>query len=560
MSLKNSKFWGYVDGVIDGKILTGKLTRLAVERFIRDRDKGDYFFDEKEGRRIVDFIEKFCHHWKGSFAGKPILLLPHQHFYLINLFGWKREDGTRRFRRSYKEVARKNGKTSESGLKAIYLVSKDGEHGAQVFCAATKESQALIAVNDAGKFIQNSPKLKKNFQLFRHKENVSRIIYPRTDSFIRALGKDSERQDGLDPYVAVIDEYHAFTDNEVINVLESGMGMRRQPLVDIITTAGKNQAGPCFKFRKVCEEVLQGIKTDDALFTMIFSLDEEDSWEDPEVWEKANPNLCDPVIRKDFLMPYLKQRYQEAKNEGSSKETDFKTKNLNLWCDVPQVWIQDEVIQRNNHSTDPESLYGKMCYGGLDLASGYDLNAFVLYFPGEINCIRAWFWMPEDSVKQNRSNFNFSDWVRDGWIFTVPGNVIEFSYISQFIIDETPKYDFQMLSYDARMGLTGPIPALEDAGIPTDAFGQGIMTVSPAVKELERLLVSGKLELFNNPVMRWMFSNVVLRSDANANVALDRAKSAHKIDGISALVDAIGGFQRFPPRESVYKYRGVLSI
>lgn len=563
MNSTKSKFYKYVDDVIDGRKTVGKYERLAVERFIRDCEKKDYIFDYKKGERIVNFTEKLCRHWKGIYAGKPIILLPHQHFYFINLFGWRREDGTRRFRGSYKKIARKQAKTTESAIKGIYLASKDGERGAQIFSVATKEEQAAIVVTDAGKIIEASPDLRSKFRLYRYKEQVKRVIYPTLNSFIKPLGKDSDRQDGVDPSVGIVDEYHAFDDDDLVNVLESGMGMRTQPLIDRITTAGFNQAGPCFKFEKMCKDILEGKLTDDELMIMIFDMDEGDDWQDETKWIKCAPNLADPVLAERAIMPYMKSRMEKALREGSQKEVDFKTKNLNIWCDAPEVWIRSEVWNKNRHGIRAEDLEGAVCYGGLDLSSGIDINAFVLYFPNflrDINVVLPYFLMPEDLVRENKIHMDYSDWVREGHVLTNPGNIIDHNYLAHLIKEEIPKYKFQVLGFDTRMAYHGTIQNLLDAGIDCQPFSQGIMTVTEPTQELEKLAHAGKLEHFGNPVLRWMMGNVTLRKDAAGNYMIDKGKSQGKIDGVAALIDAIGVCKRFPPSESVYATRGVITI
>ena len=561
-------FFQYVDDVIDGKAIVGKRVKQAVERFLTDYDKKDYNFDYEAGERIVKF-SGLCHHWKGAYAGKPIELLPHQEFYFINLFGWKNtEDGTRRFRRSYKEIARKGAKTTESAIKSLYMSSKDGEEGAQIYAAATKEDQAKIVIHDAGMIIAKSPALKGKFRIFKSGDKTRKIVYGPTNSFIQPIGQDSNTSDGFDPHCGIIDEYHAHPTDGLVNVLQSGMGMRTQPLLDIITTAGFNRQGPCYGFRKVCLDVLDKIKQDETLFTLIFNLDSDEEWDDEACWEKANPNMSDPYLREKIILPFLRQRVKEAKNEGSSKEVDVKTKNFNIWCDAPEVWIPKDVWVKNNHGFNPEDLKGKICYGGLDLASGLDLNAFTLLFPNipgvqdfkGITPFLSYFWIPEETITNNRIKMDYSDWVKDGYIFKTPGNVIDPSFIANFIVKETTKYRLEVLGFDARLAYTGPVPMMLDKGLDCQPFGQGIMNISEPTKELERMIHKGEMETFNNPVMLWMNSNVTLRKDSNANYAIDKGKSQGKIDGMASLIDAIGVWQRFPPKTSVYAKRGVMTI
>lgn len=540
------KFYQFVDGVLSEKITVGKYIRLAVERFIRDIERKEFVFDYKTGIRLIEYCEKCCRHWKGSYAGKPIILNPHQHFDFIQLVGWKRDDGRRRFRRSYKEVARKNFKTTESAIKAGYFITKDGEQGAQVYAAATKEEQATIVINDLGRIIENSPELRNRFNLFKYKEYVKRVVYPPTNSFAKPIGRDSNTQDGFDPYIAIVDEYHAHNDSGLLNVLESGMGMRTQPLIDIITTAGYNQAGPCYELRKLCIDILEGTKTDDSLLAMIYTLDSVEDWEDETQWIKANPNMLDTNLRDKIIMPYLRDRYKQAKNEGATKEVDFKTKNLNVWCDAPTVWIPDAIVLKNNHGITDDHLLGRVCFGGLDLASGIDLNAFALLFPDcaningkSIHAIKLWVFMPEDKIKDNTLRFDYSEWVRAGYIITTPGNIIDHNFLVHFIGEETRKYNFYSGAYDPYLAHHGTIQGLTSQGLTWHPISQGWKTISTPTKELEKRAHNAELEYFNNPVFRWMLSNTALVRDPNDNVKINKGISNGKIDGIAATINAL---------------------
>lgn len=540
------KFHSFVDGVIADKIPVGKYIKLAVERFIKDLDRKEFIFDYKTGARIVEYSEKCCRHWKGAFAGKPIILNPHQHFDFIQLIGWKKEDGTRRFRRSYKEVARKNFKTTESAVKAGYFITKDGEQGAQVYAAATKEDQATIVINDLGRIIENSPELKNRFNLFKYKEYVKRVVYPPTNSFAKPIGRDSNTQDGFDPYIAIVDEFHAHADSGLLNVLESGMGMRTQPLIDIITTAGYNQAGPCYELRKLCIDILEGKKQDDSLLALIYSLDSPEHWDDETQWIKANPNMFDTILRDKIILPYLRDRFKQAKNEGATKEVDFKTKNLNIWCDAPTVWIQDSIWNKNTHGLQHNYLAGATCFGGLDLASGIDLNAFALFFPDlahvgdkKIHAIKLWVFMPEENVRNNALRFDYSDWVRAGHIITTPGNIIDHEYLVKFISAEVKKYNFVSGAYDPYLAHHGTIQGLTRDGLIWHPISQGYKTISTPTKEFEKRAHNFEFEHFGNPVLRWMLSNTALVRDPNDNIKINKGISNGKIDGIAATINAL---------------------
>lgn len=540
--LPDKKFYQYIDDVTSGKIVTGELIQLSVQRFVNDIKKNDFHFDYDLGFRVVEFIEKFCRHWKGEWAGKPFVLEPHQHFFFINLFGWIRDNGTRRFRSSYKEVARKNAKTTESALIGIYHQTKDNEPGAQVYAGATKEAQATIVVNDAGQIIKKSPALCKRFELYELRGEIKRVVFPGSSSFMAPIGRDSKTQDGFDPSLAIIDEYHAHPTSHTRDVIESGMGSRRQPLSNIITTAGFNKQGPCFKLRHTAANILKGKLVDDSFLAIIHSMDKKDDWHDPASWGKGNPNLHSSV-----KMDYLIDQFTKAKNEGGQNEVGFRTKNLNEWTDAADVWVTDELWKKNSYGTDQKVLYGLPCRGGLDLASTSDINAFLLFFPEfrDINGkkISAWicrFWIPEDNVEimSHRDQVEYKKWIADGYIRTTPGNVTDYDYIEKEIFELRTIYNLERISFDPwnAGSISGHIA---NEGIKMHECRQGYSSLNTPSKTFEKMAKSAQFEHFNNPVLSWMLGNVALDKDANGNIKPNKEKSINKIDGISAAIDAL---------------------
>jgi phage terminase large subunit-like protein len=540
--IHDKKFWQYIDDVENDRGVYGELIKLSVQRFLSDQKKKDFLFDYQTGERVVTFIEKFCRHWKGEWANKPFCLEPHQHFYFINLYGWLRADGTRRFRSSYKEVARKNAKTTEAALDSIYHMCKDNESGAQVYAGATKEAQAGIVVNDAGQIIKRSPALKKRFKLFELRANITRIVYPSLSSFMAPIGRDSDTQDGFDPSKAVIDEYHAHPTSHTRDVIESGMGARRQPMSNIITTAGFNKQGPCYNLRHVMAQILRGILFDQSTLAIIHSMDKKDDWQDVKMWPKANPNFGSSV-----KLDYMMDQFTKAKNEGGQKEVEFKTKNLNQWTDAADVWVQDELWMKNHYKTKPEDLHGLICFEGVDLASTTDINAVIFYFPDfrevkgkKINAILPMFYIPADNVKDmsRRDHVDYQKWIDEGYVKTTPGNITDYDYIEADIIAMRERYQLKRLGYDP-WNAGSMAGHLSNEGIECVEVRQGFSSLNGPTKKFERMARSGQFEHFNNPVIRWMLGNVALDKDANGNIKPNKAKSVNKIDGVSALICAM---------------------
>lgn len=549
----------YCEDVLAGREVVGELTRLSVERFMNDLEHGHergLYMDHTTGELAIDFMGMLRHH-KGKLANTPIELRPHQQFYLYNLFGWKRADKTRRFRTSYKEVARKNGKTTECAGKAMFTTTIDEEQGAQVYFVATKEEQARIGFDDVWKIARKTPMLELTrdnpdgiFQVYKKS-----VYVPMTDSTIKPVGSDSKTQDGFDPHHAIIDEYHAHKTDDMVNIMESGMGAREQPLVDIITTAGFNKTYPCFGFRKMITDIMHGITSNDEIFGLIFTIDETDDWRDQSVWCKSNPNLGASVN-----MPYLIGQAKKAIDRGGEKEVDFKTKNLNVWTDAAKTWIQHAKWMQYAKPIDRNALRGRKCYGGLDLSAIQDFTAFSLLFPlpdGTFQLL-VWLWIPEETVKERvkKGLADLEVWIRDGWVRTCPGPTIDYEQLVTEILAICKRYNVASIARDKwasepviqelekHLGTRWDEEKGEEVSKLTD-FDQGIRSFSPCTKWFEKLVLEQKLQHGGNPVLSWMLSNVTIYTDGSGNQKPHKDKSNEKIDGVISSIMALGEYLTF---------------
>ena len=554
MSFDNTKeVQKYINGVTSGKILSCKWVKLAVDRHLNDLktcEEKELWFDKDAANKVINFFRalKFT---KGKYAKKPFELEPFQKFRYWVLFGWKRYDGTRRFRKAYCEIARKNGKTEEGGGLSVYMLMADGEEGAEVYNAATKKEQAKLVFKSAKKMAEQ---LKKDSHSAgkRLGTSLNSVYDLQTSSNIEPLASDSEKQDGLNPHLGAIDEYHAHKTSDILEVLETGMGAREQPLLFVITTAGFNKQGPCYKLRKVVCDVLEGKKHDDSLFGIIYTLDEEDDWEDETKWIKSNPN-----IGRTPFWSYMKDQYTKALNEGITKEVQFKTKNLNIWTDSSMSWINDEDWMKCDKGELPD-LVGKECYGGLDLASVSDFNSLSLNFPVqeglEERCSLHFFWIPEETARKKSDKADYLQWIRDGFIKTTPGDVIDHKFIIKDIDDIMVKYQIQAIGFDRHMAYSGVIQELQDLEAPMVEFGQGYVSMSEPTKTLERLIKSEGFNHAGNPVMRWMMGNIEIKIDPADNIKIDKGKSQEKVDGPVSYVMALGMENTTPEKvTSIYE-------
>ena len=482
---------------------------------------------QNNAKHAIDFIEQL-EHTTGDYAGKPFALEGWQAFIVWNLFGFLNPDGSRRFTRSYIEVPRKNGKSTFSSAVMLYGLIADDESAAQVYSAATKLDQAMMVFSESVRVCQNLPWLSEALTV-NNSVNNRRILYGQ--SVYKPLEWNPGKQDGLNAHFACIDEYHAHPNDELYNVLRNSMGARRQPMLFTITTAGFNRESPCYKHRNYCTSVLNGNIKDDALFSVIYTLDDGDDWADPTNWQKANPNWGVSVYPRQ-----LEQALTEAK-EFVHKEVEFKTKLLNVWTDTAMTWINDSVWM---DCAENENLQGAMCYGGLDLASTGDFCAFSLYFP-QTSSIRTWYWLPVESAykRKDAAGASIRQWASDGFIELTEGNVTDYAFIKAKICELSTIYDIKDIAFD-RFNASQLVIELQNEGLQMYPFGQGFVSMSAPTKELERLTKDSRLKHDGNPVTRWMMGNVLLQTDPAGNIKINKAKSGDKVDGPVSIVMALG--------------------
>lgn len=581
----------YAERVLSGEIVAGRLVRLACERHLRDLEDGHerlLRFDDEKAQKVARFFG-FLRHSKGEWAGRALELRPWQAFILGSIFGWQREFGQcpgclswlplrpadrrlvcavcfgeepaepqttgwyRRFRTAYQEVARKNGKTTLKAGVALYLAFFDEEPGAEVYAASTKKDQSRILWDEASRMVKAAPALKKRITVYDGKGNMN---IPGTASKFEPLGADTDGTDGLNPHGCVVDELHAHKSRSMVDVLETATGARRQPLIDYITTAGHNRQSVCWEQREYGVRVLEGVIQDDSYFAYIATIDEGDDWTDPAVWIKANPNLGVSVKMAD-----LETKCDKAKQLPSAQNA-FKRLHLDIWTESAERWLTHELWGGCGGEFDAEELRERRWFWGLDLADTDDLAAFCMVAKpedeGEPWYVVWRFWMPRENVRARveRSGVPYDVWMEAGFIKGTPGNVIDYDVI---------RADINALAgdFNLREGWADPWQAkqllgqLEGDGLTVGEVHQGYAHLSSPSKKLEELLGSQALRHGDNPVAKWMAANVVKEEDAYQNIKPSKKKSSEKIDGIAALVMAIGAAEASTDAPSVYETRGL---
>jgi phage terminase large subunit-like protein len=547
----------YARDVIAGKILACKWVIAACQRHVDDLARGHdrgLHFDENDARHALEFF-KYTKHSKGEWAGRTIELEPWQQFALWVVFGWKRVDGTRRFRQAYQEVARKNGKSTMLAGVGLYLLDADGEPGAEVYTAGVMRDQAKIIHSESERMVKASAALRKRIRVVKNNIHIKD-----TASKYEPLGKDSENLDGLNVHGALIDEFHAHRDRGMLDILETATGARRQPLIFIITTAGYNRKSPCFLMNEYTKKVLQGVVQDDAFFGIIYTLDEGDDWEDERNWIKANPNLG--VSKK---LDGLRDKCAKAKEMPTALNA-FLRLELNIWTQSVTKWIPRDHWDKCGKAVDANGLRGRTCYGGLDLSSTADITAFVLVFPPETDDddyqVLCRFWIPEEGMKlrSKRDRVPYDLWVRQGYITATPGEVVDYDYIQQQIEDDSENYDLREIPFD-RWNASQLVNNLQKQDVAVMVqFGQGFASMSAPMKELEKLVRTHRIAHGNNPVLTWMADNLVVARDASENLKPDKEASTERIDGMVALVMALARAIANGDTSSVYDERGVREV
>ena len=518
--------------------------------------KDKYYFDEKEADRAVSFIETMVRHCKGDLTGKLLKLEEWQKEDLIRpMFGWKeKETGLRKYRQIYCCIPRKNGKSTLGAAIALYILFADSELGAEVFSCAGDRNQAGIIFNIAKSMVEMSPQLSQRAKVFRNS-----IMNPTKGNSYKVLSSEAKLQHGHNAHAILFDELHTQPNRELWDTMVTSTGARSQPIILAITTAGssKTDGNICWEVHDYAMKVRDEIIDDDSFLPVIYAADEEDDITLESTWEKANP--CYGIsIKKDYF-----EKESKKATEIVSYENTFKRLHLNIWTSSVTKWITDKKWMENKEPFDIKQLEGKECWAGLDLASTRDLSSFVLLFPIEDKFIvLPFFFCPEDSIytRTMKDKVPYNQWQREGHLITTPGDVQDYDFIRKKINDLGGKYNIKSIAFD-RWNSSQLVINLTDDGANLSPFGQGYASMSAPTKELEKMVLKNEINHLGNPVLRWQMQNISLRTDPAENIKIDKAKSSEKVDGIVALVMALGEWMTDDTDgESVYSERGLIII
>jgi phage terminase large subunit-like protein len=535
--------------VVSGAIVAGKPVRLACARHLRDLETGKargLHFDVAAAERNIGFFRDVL----VLDDGQPFEIVGKgpggawQAFVVGSLFGWKRGD-VRRFRTAYVETGKGSGKTPLAAGVGIILTAADGEAAAEVYSGATAADQAKICWLDAKRMVERSPALSSRMDV-----SVAALSHPSSGSWFKPVSSEHRGLDGKRVHGALVDELHEHRDAQVVDKLRAGTKARKQALIFEITNSGYDRHSVCWQHHEYSLKVLEGILDNDEWFAYVCALDEGDVWTDPKVWIKANPSLGVTISEK-----YLAEQVREA--EGMpSKQNIVRRLNFCEWTEQADRAIDMPLWDAGADPIDAAALRGRSCFGGLDLARVNDLSAFVLLFPpvddGERWKVLPWFWAPEDDirVRVQRDRVPYDVWERDGLLIATPGNTTDFAFIQAKILELALAYDIQQVAFDRTFAGEIVQGLMAEMGAERVVeFGQGFLSMAAPMAELLRLVKGEELQHGGHPVLRWNASNLACAEDPAGNLKPDKAHSTEKIDGISALCNAIGMALRSPGNE-----------
>jgi phage terminase large subunit-like protein len=528
----------YWNGIESGKYTVSKRVYKQYQKLVAEiRNPGRYIFDETKANKPIAFIECFCKHSKGEWAGNPVTLELFQKAFIAALFGFiDKETRLRRYRETLFYVARKNGKTTMLSGIALYMLMADGEGGAEIFSTATKRDQARLLFDEAHNMIKQSPDLLKHI-----KKRKSDLYFPLTMSRFQPLGKNSDTLDGLNAHLVVMDELHGVKDRNLYEVMKQSQSARRQPLLIMITTAGTVRECIFDDMYSYACNIVDGKFEDDSFLPILYELDEREEYLDFTKWEKANPGLG--VIKK---VDDLTRKVEKAKH--SPKDiSGVLTKDFNIRDTVSSAWLTFDDI--NNEETFDIGRF-KNCYaiGGADLSITTDLTAATLLMVDketEKRFIHQMYWLPRDNFEKRVQveKIPYDKWLQQGLLRLCNGNSINYSDVTAWFLEMVNDYGITPLwiyydSYSAKYW----VDEMEQNGFKMERCIQGAKTLSLPMQMMGADLQAKKINYNNSPILKWCLTNTGIQTDRNGNIVpIKNQTPKMRIDGMASMLDAYCG-------------------
>ena len=520
-------------------------------------------YDQRRADFAVGFFHKYLSHTTAEWNGKSFTLLPWQEQIVRDLFGIiNKETGYRQFKTAYIEIPKKNGKSELAAGIALYMLLADGEAGAEVYSCAYDTNQAMIVFNTACEMVNRCADFRKITHIVK---STHRIISPRSNSFYRVISSMTNAKQGFNISGLIFDELQAQKTRDLFDTLTKFTGdARRQPLYFIITTAGRDKTSICYEMHVKAKDVISGAKIDPSFYPLVYGIEEDEDWNDPEVWKRCNPSLGEIIRMED-----VQAAYEQAKLYPAD-EMHFRQFRLNEWCNADIRWMNMQKWDACGEDELNLDLYeGYDCYCGLDLSSTSDLTALALVFPprydGDRFTVIPYFWLPENTIdfRSRRDHVPYQSWIHSGVFETTEGDVVDYDAIERKIAELSERFHICEIAYD-RYGAEKIRRDLEelgaDHGFEVFPFGQGFLGMSPPSKDLFQFVMEGKIRHGRHPVLDWNMKNVVIEVDAAGNIKPSKKKSTEKIDGVVAMVMGLARatLHGSSESESVYDKRGLL--
>lgn len=538
----------YALDVLEGREIAGKYVKLACQRHLDDLEKSKlapfvYYFDEEKADRLLEYAETLMIGEGEDIS--PLILAEFQAFIFGSLHGWvHKETGYRRFRSSYVQVGRQNGKSMMNGVLGTYYSNFDGYNYAQVYCTATKQDQANIVLKEMIKFIETDEDLSECFKVKEYKNTIEALV---TNGVVRALGRDTESIDGFRSYLGIVDEYHKHPTNQMYKLLEGGTTKLKECLISVITTAGFDLNSPCYELYEDCCRLLEGVYEDEKQFVYIAQLDKDDDIWDSSNWIKANPL----VARDEEGIETLETMASAAKRRGGSELRNFLTKHLNIWVQfTDNQYMNMEHWKKCASDLDLEDFRGKECYIGLDLSSGGDLTSLGAVFPYLKEEEKNYFVHSHSFIPKNRvaehiktDNAPYDIWVRDGLLTvteTLGGIKTDYKYIIAYLKRIVEDYDLivNVIAYDPH-NADAFLSDLEELGWNSIMIVQSAKNLNDATIDF-RLEVEAENVQYNrkNKLLTWSVANAKTVSNSFGEIKIDKHLKEKRIDPIDAVIDA----------------------
>jgi phage terminase large subunit-like protein len=516
------------------------LRRIGLKRRIGNTDAVQQALGSlRGGERVLKFFRTFLRHSNGNYRSTPFEPLPFQEEIIHKIFDPTQPDGRRKVREALLMIPRKNGKTALSAGLALHALY-DGEQSGQVVVAANSRDQASLLFNAAADAVEQDPVLRGRSIVSRSAKRITDRV---SRSTLRALAAESGTAHGLDLTCWIYDELHASTHDELLNILRTSVGARREPLGIVISTAGFDLESPLGHLYEHAKRWEVDPSIDPYFHASIYEASESDAWDDPATWRKANPALG--AFRSFEEMEIAANRARQV----PSQQDAFKRLYLNIWTSQESSWLDLAAWDNCAGKVSDAELHGKTAYFGLDLSSNIDLTALVAVIPlGDRLAIRNWNWLPAEGLqeREERDRVPYRQWAKDGRLETCPGNAIDLSYVTSRVLEIAKGFNVGRISFD-RWGSTSVSQQLTTDGLPMVPFGQGFASMSAPTKALQTAVMRKQIIHSGCPLLRWQAANCTVQSDAAGNikpVKQDRFRHRKHIDSIVAAVMAMDGATR----------------